>query len=103
MKKAVLLLTLLLSFVVFGQHGMAATVVDVLNNANANEGESTTNYASHTFTGTSGAEYASQCAGDGGTIQIRSNNNNSGIVVTKSAGTVKSITIKFNSKTNSAE
>lgn len=102
MKKAVLLLTLLLSFVVFGQHGMAATVVDVLNNANANEGESTTNYASHTFTCESGAEYASQCAGDGGTIQIRSNNNNSGIVVTKSAGTVKSITIKFNSKTNSA-
>ncbi|MBR6746167.1 MAG: hypothetical protein IKL83_02190, partial [Muribaculaceae bacterium] len=102
MKKAVLLLMLLLSVVVFGQQGMAATVVDVLNNANANEGESTTNYASHTFACASGAEYASQCAGDDGTIQIRSNNNNSGIVVTKSVGTVKSITIKFNSKTNSA-
>ena len=37
MKKTVLLLTLLLSVVVFGQQGMAATVVDVLNNANANE------------------------------------------------------------------
>lgn len=102
MKKAVLLLMLLLSVVVFGQQGMAATVVDVLNNANANEGESTTNYASHTFACASGAEYASQCAGEGGTIQIRSNNNNSGIVVTKSVGIVKSITIKFSSKTNSA-
>ena len=101
MKKTVLLLTLLLSVVVFGQQGMAATVVDVLNNANANEGSTKTTYATHTFTCASGAEYVSQCAGEGGTIQIRSKNSNSGIVVTKSVGTVKSITIKFNSKTDS--
>ena len=102
MKKTVLLLTLLLSVVVFGQQGMAATVVDVLNNANASGGSTKTEYASHAFACASGAEYASQCAGDGGTIQIRSDKKNSGIVVTKSVGTVKSITIKFNSKTNSA-
>ena len=88
MKKTVLLLTLLLSVVVFGQQGMAATVVDVLNNANASGGSTKTEYASHAFACASGAEYASQCAGDGGTIQIRSDKKNSGIVVTKSVGTV---------------
>ena len=62
-------------------------------------------YADVAFAMPSGAEYklnAAQGKLEGEYIQIRSKNNNSGLVMTKSAGTVTSITIKFNEKTNAA-
>ena len=50
-------------------------------------------------TGTSGAVYAGNSAGDSDTIQMRTNNSNSGVVSTTSGGRVKSITITWNTKT----
>ncbi len=55
--------------------------VDKLVNSNTVKG-TTTNYSSWTATDTTGAEFAGQSAGSNGTIQLRSNNSNSGIVVT---------------------
>ena len=49
---------------------------------------------------TSNAVYAAQASsGTGQYIQLRSNNNNAGIVTTVSGGKLKSVTITFNSKT----
>lgn len=79
---------------------MAEQVTDVLNAENI--GNTGQNYADYTYTGASGATYALQCAGDKGSIQIRSNNNNSGIVVTKSAGTIVSMEIEWNDDTADA-
>lgn len=50
----------------------------------------------------SDAVYAGQSAGSNNSIQLRSNNSNSGVVTTTSGGTVKSITVKFNSNTADA-
>ena len=50
-------------------------------------------------TGTSGAVYAGQSAGGSSSIQLRTKDNNSGIVTTTSGGKVKSITITFNNAT----
>ncbi len=50
---------------------------------------------------TSNAVYAGQSAGGNESIQLRSNNNNSGIITTASGGTVKSITVTWNSNTAS--
>ena len=47
-------------------------------------------------TGISGAVYAGQCAGDAGTVQMRSNKSNSGIVTTTSGGKVTKIVITWN-------
>lgn len=47
-------------------------------------------------TGISGAVYAGQCAGDAGTIQLRSKNSNSGVVTTTSGGKVTKIVITWN-------
>lgn len=47
------------------------------------------------------AYYIGNSAGDKESIQLRSNNNNSGIVVWKSSGYVKSITVVWNSATSS--
>ena len=49
--------------------------------------------------GASGAVYAGNSAGSNNSIQLRSNNNNSGIVSTTSGGKVKSVKITFNSNT----
>ena len=78
----------------------AGEKTDTLNHNNTigttlSEGGNVTTYKSYTVTGTSGAEYAMQTAGDKSSIQIRSNNSNSGIVVTVSVGTVQSVTITF--------
>lgn len=54
-------------------------------------------YGDFAATGTSGAAYKTQANGKQNYIQIRSNKNNSGIVVTTSGGYVKSITIAYNS------
>ena len=51
-------------------------------------------------TGTSGAVYAGNSCGGYSSIQLRSSNNNSGIVTTTSGGKVKSITVEWNDKTN---
>ncbi|MCH5345570.1 MAG: chitobiase/beta-hexosaminidase C-terminal domain-containing protein, partial [Muribaculaceae bacterium] len=71
---------------------------DVLTNAAILDANTQT-YGEYTYTGASGAVYALQCAGSYGSIQLRSNNNNSGVVVTKSAGNVKSISVTFNENT----
>ena len=49
--------------------------------------------------GASGAVYAGQSGGDKESIQLRSNNNNSGIVSTTSGGTLKKVTVTWNDET----
>ena len=51
--------------------------------------------------GNSGAVYAGQCAASYGSIQLRSNNNNSGVVTTGTGGKVKKVTVTWNSNTSS--
>lgn len=51
--------------------------------------------------GISGAVYAGQSAGANNAIQLRSNNNNSGIVTTQSGGTVKKVTVVWEDNTQS--
>lgn len=46
------------------------------------------------------AYYIGQSGGQNNSIQLRSNNNNSGIVVNKSSGYVKSVTVSWNSSTS---
>jgi len=62
-----------------------------------------TSYTAKTgITATSDAVYAAQSAGGNQSIQLRSNNNNSGIVSTTSGGKIKSVTITFNGNTAEA-
>ena len=72
---------------------------DVLNNNDV--GHTTQNYGNWTAEKASGAEYAGQSAGgsaDNPSIQLRSNNSNSGIVMTKGSGrNVSSVTFEWNS------
>ncbi len=82
----------------FEQKPAVSTTADVLNNANT-VNATTTSYSEWTATGTSGAEYAGNSAGGNGSIQLRSNNSTSGIVVTKSAGNVASVKVTFNTNT----
>ena len=49
--------------------------------------------------GASGAVYAGQSAGDKSSIQLRSNNSNSGIVTTTSGGFARKISVEWNSGT----
>ena len=79
----------------------SAAVTDTLNNANT-YGKTDTKYMDWTCTGESGAVYVGQSGGGEGSIQLRTNNNNSGIVVTVSGGNVQSVTITFNAKTADA-
>lgn len=90
------LCTLLLIAVVSG--AWADTVTDVLNQSFT--GVTGTSYSAWSGkTGTSGAVYAGQSAGGNESIQLRSNNNNSGVVTTASGGKVKKITVTWNSNT----
>lgn len=74
--------------------------VDVLNRALTGSFE--TSYASWTGkTSVSAAVYAGQSAGGNESIQLRSNNSNSGIVTTTSGGNVKKVVVKWNSNTAS--
>ena len=76
----------------------AAETTDVINQAAT--GVKGTNYTSGKITTTnSGAEYAFQCAGDKGSVQLRSKNSNSGVVTTKSGGKIKSIKVSWNDAT----
>ena len=80
--------------------GWAAEVTDVLTQATT--GVTGTNYTSWSGkTLNSAAVYAGQSAGGNNSIQLRSNNSNSGIITTGSGGKVKSVTIAFNSNTAS--
>ena len=75
-------------------------VVDVLNSTWT--GLSTSTYSDVDLAApTSTAHYKGNCAGDNNSIQLRSNNNNSGIVSTVSAGKVKRIEVVWNSNTAS--
>ena len=78
-----------------------ADEVDVLNRDFT--GVPATGYANwEDKEGTSGTVYAGQSAGGNGSIQLRSKENNSGIVVTSSVGSFKSISITWNSSTTSS-
>ena len=73
-------------------------VVDVLNNALIGITGST--YTSWTGkTSVSDAVYAGQSAGGNESIQLRSNNNNSGVVTTVSGGFAKKVVLTWNSNT----
>jgi hypothetical protein len=50
-------------------------------------------------TGASGAVYAGQCAGGNKSIQLRSNNNNSGVITTATGGKVRKITVTWEGNT----
>lgn len=91
----------LIAAVLFAGSMMALDVTDVLDNALT--GVSGTNYAEWSGKqATSKAVYAGQSAGGNSSIQLRSNNNNSGVVTTATGGTLKSVTVKFNSNTAAA-
>lgn len=83
----------------------APTTTDVLNYSFI--GVTSSSYTSwEDKTGISGAVYAGQSAGgdsnSGACIQLRSNNSNSGIISTTSAGKVKKVTVTWNSATASS-
>ena len=81
-------------------HASAATASDTLTRATT--GITNTSYTEWSGkTGTSGAVYAGQSAGGNSSIQLRSKNNNSGIVTTASGGKVVKITVVWNSNTSS--
>ena len=93
MKKLLLSLAACLA-VGFGVN--AETVTDLLTPTSLGlDGSST--YKDYTYTGNSGAKYALQCS-NGTQIQLRGSNP-SGLVVTQSPGTVKSVKVTWNSST----
>ena len=79
--------------------GTETTVTDVLTRATT--GVTDTNYSSWSGkTSNSNAVYAGNSAGGNDAIQLRSNNNNSGVVTTASGGKAKKVTISWNSNTS---
>lgn len=82
-----------------------ASKVDALTFASTGlENTTTQGYQDWTCTAASGAVYAGQSNGgydDVAYIQLRSKNNNSGIVSTTSAGKVAKVTVTWNTKTSS--
>lgn len=84
--------------VVLTQSGKVSGKTDILN-------QTFTGITGGTYTefsgkeGASGAVYAGQCAGSNESIQLRSKNNNSGIVTTATGGKVKKVTVTWNSNT----
>lgn len=78
-----------------------STVTDVLTNKTFTATSSTyTNFSGKTASST--AVYAGNSATSYDAIQLRSNNSNSGIVTTASGGKAVSITVTWDSKTNTA-
>lgn len=96
-------LYLFIMFAVLASLGFAnaATVTDVLTaNLFTATGSSYTDFSNVTATST--AVYAGNSAkSDAGAIQLRSKKNNSGIVTTASAGTVRKITVVWDDATAS--
>ena len=94
------LLTFLMMSVLAIGVGWADEVTDVLTQATTGvTGSNYTSWSGKTLN--SAAVYAGQSAGGNNSIQLRSNNSNSGIITTGSGGKVKSVTIAFNSNTTS--
>ncbi len=82
----------------------AGNPVDVLTNANTINNPTSTSYSSWTVASSStnsGAAYAGQSAGSNNTIQLRSNNSNSGVVTTVSGGKARKVVVTWNSATQS--
>ena len=78
--------------------GGSSPINDVLNNALT--GISGTNYGNWSSkTSNSDAVYAGNSAGGNESIQLRSNNSNSGIVTTTSGGKATKVTVEWNSNT----
>ena len=78
---------------------VSTTVTDTLNRATT--GITGTNYASWSGkTSESDAVYAGQSAGGNESIQLRSNNSNSGIVTTTSGGYARKVTVTWQSGTS---
>ena len=89
---------LILACVMGGLSANAQTLVEDVINQEAT-GVTGTTYKDVTVTGTSGAVYAICCAGDKGSVQLRSKKSNSGIVTTTSGGKAKKVTVEWNSGT----
>ena len=81
----------------------AGNPVDVLTNANTiNASSSTyTEWLVGSLSTNSGAAYSGQSAGTNNTIQLRSNNSNSGVVTTVSGGKARKVVVTWNSATQS--
>ena len=84
---------------------IAGGVIDILNQAwtgktNSTYGDVAEKTAENT--GHSNAKYVAQCAGDKSSIQLRSNNSNSGVVSTVSGGVVKRIEVEWHADTDAA-
>ncbi len=76
----------------------AVEVTDVLDQSKT--GVTGTSYTMFgPITESSGASYVGQCAGGNESIQLRSNNSNSGVVTTASAGKVTKLSVVWNSNT----
>jgi len=81
----------------------AGTVVDIEDELTlSTTGVSGTDYSAWSGkTATSSAVYAGQSAGGNSSIQLRSNNSNSGVISTTSGGTIKKVVLTWNSNTTS--
>lgn len=80
--------------------GTQTTVTDELTRETTGVAKGSTTYANWSgVTGTSGAVYAGNSAGDKDAIQLRTNSNNSGIVTTASGGYVTKVKVTWNSNT----
>lgn len=96
--KQTFLLTALLLLTGMSLRAQRATITDVLDRELT--GVSGTTYQSwEGKTSNSDAVYAGQSAGGNESIQLRSNNSNSGIITTASGGTASSISVVWNSNT----
>lgn len=101
MKKILLFATMLGAFMGLS----AADYTDVLTSGANCFNVTGNSYKDATYTSSeTGIVYTAQMAGDNSSIQLRSNNNNSGIVVTKNDNglELKSITVEFNDATANA-
>ena len=81
---------------------IAPTITDTINQEFFGLVDKSTTYATHTKTTAEGATYEAQCASQTG-VQIRSKNQNSGIIGHFEGRTCKSITFNFNSSENTLE
>ena len=93
---------LLLCALIAGSGSVWATdKVDVLNQTWTGVTENSYTEKTGLKGSASDAVYSVQCAGSNSSIQLRSNNSNSGIVSTTSGGTVKKVKVTWNSATTS--
>ena len=72
---------------------------DTLNRGCTGVANGSSSYTDWTYTAPSKAEYAGKSAGSHDSIQIRSKDKDSGIVTTKSAGKITSVSVEWNDET----